>query len=386
MKFQKNAALVFCFWLIAIFAWWENAPLSAADLPQATQKLIADSKLDPSILDGLDRELAVPRAWLDGARGEGTVRLSSTLSPNEVKNLLTPFQERYPFIKVAYSRGTAQQREMGMIVAFKEGRYLSDVISSYSGAYSLFVEANALDDMRDLPGYANLTDSTRSADGLWVAYHRQFYCTSYNTNLVKKEDLPKKWEDILSNPVWRNGVIGVGNIPQLWLLPLWTTNGDQYVADYIQRFFNTVKPQARREGASALVSLVAAGELKMSIPASDYRVASLMKKGAPVAFHCPDPVPTSEPRMSILKGNPHINASKILVNWVLSKEGQISLHAALGAAPIHKDLQRPEFIGFPDQLLNRNYAVRTEEALTGEHAKLLELWNLSWGQLQGGGK
>ncbi len=148
MKFQKNAALVFCFWLIAIFAWWENAPLSAADLPQATQKLIADSKLDPSILDGLDRELAVPRAWLDGARGEGTVRLSSTLSPNEVKNLLTPFQERYPFIKVAYSRGTAQQREMGMIVAFKEGRYLSDVISSYSGAYSLFVEANALDCQR----------------------------------------------------------------------------------------------------------------------------------------------------------------------------------------------------------------------------------------------
>lgn len=86
--------------------------------------------------------------------------------------------------------------------------------------------------------------------------------------------------------------------------------------------------------------------------------------------------------MSILKGNPHLDASKVLVNWVISKEGQIALHAALGAAPIHKDLQRPEFVAFPQELLNRNYAVRTDEALTGEHAKLLELWNQAWGKSQ----
>jgi hypothetical protein len=134
MKSKNKTAWFFSFWLAAKLLGGGITSLHAADLPQSTQKLIWDAKLDPSILNGLDQELAVPKAWLEGARSEGIVRLSSTLSPNEVKSLLAPFQERYPFIKVDYSKGTAQQRETGMIIAFKEGRYTSDVISSYSGA------------------------------------------------------------------------------------------------------------------------------------------------------------------------------------------------------------------------------------------------------------
>ena len=40
----------------------------AADLPKATQKAMADLKLDPALLNGLDAELNVPKAWLDGAK------------------------------------------------------------------------------------------------------------------------------------------------------------------------------------------------------------------------------------------------------------------------------------------------------------------------------
>ena len=355
----------------------------AADLPAATQKILAESQLSPAILAGFEHELAIPQEWLDGARQEKVVRLTSTLSPTEFRKLIAPFQERYPFIKAEYSKSTAQQREMGTIVAYQAGRYLSDVISSYSGAYHLFVEANALEDLRSLPAFAELPDSSKSANGLWVAYRRQFYCTAYNTNLVKESDLPKRWEDLLTSPFWRDGAIGAGNLPQLWLLSLWGAKGEDYVRDYIPRFFNVVKPQIRKEGASAMVSLVVAGEFRMSIPASEYRVFNMMKKGAPVSFHCPDPVPVSEPRMSILRGNPHPNASRMLVNWMISKEGQIALHAATGSPPVHKDLQRAEFVPFADQLLGRDYAVRTDEVLEESHSKLLTIWNEQWGRVGG---
>lgn len=362
-----------------------GASLAAADdLPAATEKILADAKLSPALLDGVGRELAVPQAWLDGARKEGTVKFSSTFSPAEFKRLSAPFLARYPFIKVEYDKATAQQREMTMLVAYQSGRYLADVISSYGGAYTLFEKANALDDLRGMPGFLNLAESSRSPDGLWVTYRRQFFCTAYNTDLVKKEDLPKRWEDLLDNRVWRDGNIGAGNLPQLWLLALWRTNGEAYVRDYVRRFFGDVEPQVRKEGAAAMVSLVVAGEFRMSIPASEYRVFNMMKKGAPVSFHCPDPVPTSEPRMSILRGSPNPNAARLLVNWLVSKEGQIALHAVTSALPVHKDLQLPELVPFPEQVLNRNYAVRTDESLVEDHPKLLAIWNDRWGK--GGGE
>ena len=42
----------------------------AAELPKATQKALAELKLNASVLEGLGAELAVPKAWLDGAAKE----------------------------------------------------------------------------------------------------------------------------------------------------------------------------------------------------------------------------------------------------------------------------------------------------------------------------
>ena len=51
---------------------------SAADLPKDTKAALAALKLDPSILNGLDAELAVPKAWIDGAAKEDGVVILGT--------------------------------------------------------------------------------------------------------------------------------------------------------------------------------------------------------------------------------------------------------------------------------------------------------------------
>src|SRR4051812_42718130 len=38
----------------------------AAELPRATEKLLADLKLSPAILSGLDTELDIPKDWIEG--------------------------------------------------------------------------------------------------------------------------------------------------------------------------------------------------------------------------------------------------------------------------------------------------------------------------------
>lgn len=364
---------------MAAVALVSGVPAFAADLPAATQKILSDLKLDPSVLSGLDKELTIPKAWIDGARKEGTFRITGSWDPSQFTAMTKPFVARYPYIKPAYSRGSFNDRALRPIIAYKEGRYIADIVSGIGGAMPRYVEANALDDLRVLPTSKNVVDGMKAADSKWIGIRIRYWCMSYNTDKVGKADLPAKWEDLLTIPKWRDGHLALANLPQLWILPLWGKYGNDWTKNYLEKLFHDVRPQHRKEGSNAVLSLVMAGEFYGAIPSADYRLASYVKKGAPIAWHCPTPVPSAISEMAILKGNPDINASHIFANWLLSKEGQIAQFHADGATPIHKDLQTKSFLAFPEELAGKQLAFR-DPALENENDKMLAIWNPLWGE------
>ena len=93
---------------------------------------------------------------------------------------------------------------------------------------------------------------------------------------------------------------------------------------------------------------------------------------------CPEPVPLSISEMSMIKGNPHLHAAKLWVNWFLSKEGQLAQYAVDLAPPVHKDLQTKEFLPFPDEVKGRKIAFRDPIELERDLPKLFEVWNPYW--------
>ena len=327
---------------------------------------------------GIDQELTVPKEWMDGARKEGTVKILGSWDIPQFQIMVAPFKERYPFIKLDYSRGEFNARALRPLIALKEGRYVTDILTGFGGSTHHYQQADALEDLRELPGFKNPLPGTGDPDGgTWVGSRLRYWCMTYNTNLVKKEDLPKTWDDILTDPKWHNGNIGAANRPQLWLLMLWGAYGEKYVTDYIDRFFKVAKPQIRKEGENALLTLVAAGEFHAALPAADYRTKQILDRGAPVSWHCPEPIPLAVSQIGILKGNPHINASRVWVNWFLSKEGQIGQFVGDKATPLHRDLQTPDFLAFPDVLKGRKIAARTPDD-EKETEKLNALWTDYW--------
>jgi ABC-type Fe3+ transport system substrate-binding protein len=84
--------------------------------------------------------------------------------------------------------------------------------------------------------------------------------------------------------------------------------------------------------------------------------------------------------MGILKGNPHPNAARLWVNWFLSKEGQIAQFGADEATPIHRDLQIPAFVPFPEEIVGRTIAVRTAESLS-EMDQVNAEWMKYWAKI-----
>jgi iron(III) transport system substrate-binding protein len=355
----------------------------AADLPQATKKILKELKVYESVLADANQELVVPAAWIAGAKKEGVLKMVNTHSLKDFNRMIAPFKERYPFIKFNYSRGAYQARTTRMMIAIKSGNFSSDIAMDFGGYYTQFHKAGMLADMRELPNFTKVEQDARAKDGTWIAHRRQYWCVSYNTNLIQKANLPKTWDGFLDDPRWRGGKIAVGNRPQLWILMLWGYHGPDYAKRLMARLFNEVKPQTRKEGMNALVSLTIAGELPLAIPASEYRVVRSQEKGAPVGYHCPEPVPATMAQMGIFKGNPHMNASRLYVNWLLSKEGQIAQYYASRSVPIHQGLQMREFVPFADEILGKKIALRHPKLIQEVSVQVQKLWGDHWATATG---
>ncbi|HTI88623.1 MAG TPA: extracellular solute-binding protein [Alphaproteobacteria bacterium] len=352
--------------------------VAAADLPSSTKKQLAQFKLDESLMSDIDKELAIPQAWLDAAKKEPPVQVLATWNPSEWKTLSQSFYARYPSIKIDYVRSSRDNRQVQTLLALKQGRYVGDVITSFSSIYKDLREMNALADLHELPAFGTgIADST-DPDGYWASERITYWCIAYNTDLVKPSDLPKDWDDILTNPFWRDGHFAVSNTAAGWMTVLYKANGREWARNFLTKLFVDVKPKRRNEGRDASVQLTAAGEQAAVTPSGDYRVAEFARRGAPVSFHCPSIVPMAAAQIGLLRGSPAQNGGKIFLNWFLSKEGQLGLHAANGAVSAHKDLQIPALLNYPEQVRNPNKKIVIDDLDMAVLDELQQLWTKGW--------
>jgi len=372
----KTIAESMIFWAVLLV--WSALPQIAfsAAVPKATTEMLTKLKLDPGVLSGVDKELQVPKEWTERARKEGKLTLRSTpITPDEIKSLFAPFNERYPFIATENFGSDQEDRSVKTLVAYRSGRVLADVVNSVGGFIQEYQKVNALEDLRVLPNWKNVPEGAKGPDGYWAGIAIHHWCMTYNTKKVRREELPRKWEDLLTNPRWKNGNLAVGNRPQLWAINLWRAKGEKWATDYMTRLMTEVRPQVRKEGMGALVGLAAAGEFDAVFPSNARRVYQSVLSGAPVGYHCPEPAPAGVDDMVILKGSPNPYAAKIFVNWLLSKEGQVAQYAAKFYTPIHKDLGLKEFYPFPEAVLGKETSYTDPVFEQEVTPKLFEVWN-----------
>lgn len=364
-----------------------GAELAAADLPKTTQKVLAELQVDASLMDGLDAELDVPQAWLDGARKEREVIIFGTWPNSQFRVMTAPFIERYPFIKLNYDRSAGAGRGMKVVVALAEGRVIADVLTSIADAYIQFEQMKAFADLRELPGIQNIPSEYMAADGTWVSHKLSYRCMAYNTDMVKKDELPRKWDDLLTNPRWRNGVLSISNQPNSWLLGLWEDLGEEWGQNFTRRLFEEVKPQRRKESMTAATALTVSGEIFATLPAPEWQVQGFVDKGAPVNYHCPEPVPITLSQIVMLEKSPRKNASRLFLNWILSREGQVMQYYDSYVVPVHKALQIPPFVSDFVNVAEKKKIIRDESLLGSDmQKKMIEVWNGYWTGAGGGGR
>ncbi|HEY2987035.1 MAG TPA: extracellular solute-binding protein [Candidatus Binatia bacterium] len=151
----------------------------------------------------------------------------------------------------------------------------------------------------------------KGTEGLW-----------HNTTLVKPEDV-RSFDDLL-DPKWK-GKIGfsdprvAGSGLSVWSF-LWDVKGEEYLKKLAQQ--QLFVSQNLRQIADAL----AKGKLAIALGIGFAQTEPFVKEGLPIKELAQPreglPGSNGYGTLGVVKNPPHPNATKVFVNWLLSKEGQ----------------------------------------------------------------
>jgi iron(III) transport system substrate-binding protein len=281
-----------------------------------------------ALYKGVDRQQMLE----EGARREGKLAIYTT---NTERQVVDAFQKKYPFLKVESWRAETAQVASRILEESKAGVYSVDVMI-FTGTGGVIMQAAGILQPFASPNLAFIEEEAleKAPDGsvLTAGHFQSGIGIGYNTKLIKKEQLPKSFSDLL-DPKWKGKIAIVGsNTGITWMGGILNAYGDDFVAKLAKQNFVVHMVSAR-----ALLDMVTNGEYTFTPTAMDSHVANSKKKGAPVDWMPLEPVPSYLGQIMLAKNAPNPYAALLFIDFDLSREAG-ELYKESGYASPRRDL------------------------------------------------
>jgi ABC-type Fe3+ transport system substrate-binding protein len=284
------------------------------------------------------------------AKKEGEVVWYTTLLVDPaVRPLVAAFESKYPGVKVRFARYNSGEISLRLINEAQAGKTQADVID---GAVAALFKTDLLAAYRpqvssQYPKQFVEEDDRGTAFAMYVAG------ASVNTDLVKPADQPKTFEDLL-DPKWTGKIAWSAN-PNLDGGPgfvglVLRHMGQEKGMDYLRRL-SKQKPANVPGSSRVVLDQVIGGQYPLALVAFNHHVANSAAKGAPVKFINLEPLLGMSHVINLVSNAPHPNAGRLLIDFMLSEDGQAVLRDS-GYIPTHPKVGpkiadlNPETAGF----------------------------------------
>jgi iron(III) transport system substrate-binding protein len=280
----------------------------------------------------------------EGARKEGNLLVYTT--GTQIQPLIDRFKEKYPFITVELSRASSADTARKVVEEYAAGYYKVDAFELASHGLIVPRDQGVLQAFTspEMKGYD--PDAIESGKH-WVVARESYTGLGFNTNLVPADKAPKTYEDLLS-PEWKGKMAKSGSTATSgnWVGTLVVLHGVDFVRKLGKQDIRVYKVTGR-----ALANLMTSGEVALSPTIYNSHVAASVAKGAPLAWRALGPVPVTDSGVAIAKKASHPHAAMLLIDFLLSKEGQ-QMYRKLGYDSARTDIEDAE--GPPKKLYLTN--------------------------------
>ena len=273
---------------------------------------------DIALLKSAERQ----KILVEGARKEGKLSFYTTLIIEQVvRPMKEAFEKEYPFIQMEYFRGNSDRIAQKLFAEYQAKRYAVDVIDGSSTP--TMVRRAGLMQRFFSPYLAEYPAELKDAEGFWGASNLYFHTIGYNTRMVKPNEVPKSYDDLL-NPRWKGQMIwstGRGGGGPLFVGNILQTMGESAGKAYLQKLRNQ---NIAKSTASArqVLDMVIAGEQPIVLVIFNHHAYISKNAGAPSEWQPLEPVPATISTIGVPKFAPHPHAAMLFIDFILSKRGQ----------------------------------------------------------------
>ncbi|HEX5321126.1 MAG TPA: extracellular solute-binding protein [Stellaceae bacterium] len=255
------------------------------------------------------------------AKKEGTVVFYTSIELQTAEKIGAAFEKAYPGIKVQVERNGAERIFQRLMQERGANIHAADVVEASDmtallawkreGWLAPFLPA-------DVAKY--WPADQKDPDGCYATERFTLSPILYNTKLVKAEDAPKSFADLL-DPKWTGKLVKAHPGYSGTIMTVTFEIARDIGWDYLKKLGQQHVMQV--QSAADPPKKVAQGERPVAADGGEYVPLQMIARGAPLAFVYPtEGTPSIPGGAGVVVDAPHPNAARLFDLYLFSKEGQ----------------------------------------------------------------
>jgi iron(III) transport system substrate-binding protein len=268
------------------------------------------------------------------AKKEGSLTLYTSITPANLDVLRADFEKKYG-VKINVWRAGDEKVVQRILTEGKANRAAFDLAHVNSLEMEALHRENVLQRVNS-PAIANLIPRVVPPHREWMPTFLNIVVQAYNTDQVKKSELPKTYQDLL-DPKWK-GRLGIEANDQEWFYGVIKDMGQDAGLKYFRDLVAT-NGLSVRVGHSALNNMVVSGDVPLALTVYGHMPLLAKQKGAPIDWFVLDPAVALSFGVGLSRKAPHPNAAILFYEYMITDAQK--LLSQMYYVPTSKDVESP---------------------------------------------
>jgi len=281
-----------------------SAFLLAVAAPLASAQSFADLASDESPSRHQRLVQAAPK--------EGSLTLYTSNAAPTLQVLSADFEKRYG-VRVNAWRASSVKVLQRMAAEKRANRWDFDAVSVSSPELEALYREKLLQETHS-GWHQEMLEGTLPAHRGWAPQFINVFVQAYNTKAVNKQELPKRWADLLE-PRWR-GKLGVEAKAGEWYCRLLKNLGEEKGKELFRQIAAR-NGLSVRSGNSVLANMVVSGEVPFALAVYSHMIEEAKQQGAPVDWFSIDPMIARSNGIGVSRRPPHPNAALLFYEYTI---------------------------------------------------------------------
>jgi iron(III) transport system substrate-binding protein len=313
----------------------KNRKVSRRDLLRGTGVALAGAALSTRVMASGPPPEAVTPALIEAAKKEGQISYYTSTDLPVAEKVAKAFEAKYSGISVHVERSGAERVFQRIGQEYSSNIHAVDVVNSSDAAHFIVWKRDGILVPYVPEDVARFPAEHRDVDGQFASFRVWLSIIAYNTGLVKPEEAPKSFADLL-DPKWKGKIVkahpGYSGTIMTATYQMQRDLGWSYFEQLAKQ--NIMQVQSSADPPKKLDL----GERAVMADGNEYNIFQLKEAGRPVEpVYATEGSPLIIGPNGIFKSSPNPNAARLFQSFCLGREAQQLIIDVGGLRSVHPD-------------------------------------------------